>query len=108
MNLTSGKPEVVDKKWTHKAFTLGILLGMEKKQMLRGLNMFLKISHNPYWTSIRGNDALLIDCMYEVSRKEGLGHSQNDFISITRNAFGKGTQPKPHLWREFYEKIIRT
>jgi len=107
MNQISGKPiPKMSKELSKEFFSLGILMGMSKKQMMRALNMYYKIAHHPMWDSRRTSRALSIDCLYEVQRVEGMGMTQKDITEFSHDAFGKSTQPKPHLWRDFYVAII--
>ena len=102
-------PNVVpkmSKEQSKEFFGLGILMGMPKKDMIKALNMYYKIAYHPLWDSRRGSRALSIDCLYEVQRVGGNGLTQLEVARLSQETFGKGTQPKPHLWRDFYEAII--
>jgi len=90
-------------KMKPKMFTLGLLLGLSQTQIKEAHNMFLAVAYHPQWTSVRSNDALMVDCYYEIGKRHGL--TQKRVIDVTTDAFDKGTQPKPHVWREFYENI---
>jgi hypothetical protein len=98
-----GKPSIRAGGLKPKMFTLGLLLGLSQTQIKEAHNMFLAVAYHPQWTSVRSNDALMVDCYYEIGKRYGL--TQKRVIDVTVDAFDKGTQPKPHLWREFYENI---
>ena len=97
-----GKPELSD--FNSKFMTLGILLGMQKHSIQEAKRLYDSIEKHPQWHSYRSNDALMVDCLYIKGRQDSK-LTQQKVIEVTKDIFGKGTQPKPHLWRDFYEAI---
>lgn len=90
-----------------KGHQIGFLLGMTIPQMKEAVELHQAISTSPHWNTARSNNALMVDCLYETANRHGMKLSQNEVVRITREVYGKGTQPKPHIWRESIEHIIR-
>ena len=90
-----------------KMYTLGIMMDMNAESMREAKRLFDTISNHPQWQTQRSNDALMVDCLYIMGNRDSK-LSQQKVIEATKRFLGKGTQPKPHLWRDFYEALFAT
>jgi len=98
-----GKPDSMEVRM----YTLGVMLNMNAKSMREAKGLYESVSKHPQWQTQRSNDALMVDCLYIIGNRDGK-LSQQKVIDATKSFFGKSTQPKPHLWRDFYEALFTT
>ena len=98
-----GKPDPMEVKM----YTLGVMLNMKAKSMREAKRIYDLVSTHPQWQTQRSNDALAVDCLYIIGNRDG-SLSQQEVIDATKSFFDRSTQPKPHLWREFYEALFTT
>jgi len=85
-----------------KAYQLGMMIDLTPKQIHEALDIYQKVSRDNNWDSVRNNYSLMIDCIYIVGKKYKVGITIDSIIYLTRELYGKSTQPKPHLWRQRY------
>tara|TARA_E500000305_G_C3983679_1_gene218219 strand:- start:153 stop:449 length:297 start_codon:yes stop_codon:yes gene_type:complete len=71
------------------------------------LDLFEAIALHPNWRNQRSNRGLMVDCVYEIAKKHQWRVDEKKvtiwtMIELTKDKFGTGTQPKPHIWREHF------
>ena len=86
-----------------KAYQLGMMIDLTPKQIHEALDMYHHVSRDNNWDSIRNNYSLMIDCIYIVGKRYKVGITLESMIVLTRELYGKSTQPKPHIWRNRYD-----
>lgn len=72
------------------------------------IDLFESIALHPNWRNQRSNRGLMVDCVYEIAKKYDWRVDDKkvtiwSMVELTKEKFGTGTQPKPHVWRENYD-----
>jgi len=85
-------------------------ISLPEEMQSEALDMFEDIATDPRWTNIRSNKSLMVDCVYEVAKKhdwrvDGKKVTVDSLVLVTKGMFGRGTQPKPHLWRTEFGRL---
>ena len=71
------------------------------------IDLFEAIALHPNWMNQRSNRGLMVDCIYETAKKYEWKVNERKvtiwtMVELTKDKFGIGTQPKPHIWRKYF------
>ncbi len=85
-------------------------ISLPEEMQSEALDMFEDIATDHRWTNIRSNKSLMVDCVYEVAKKydwrvDGKKVTVDSLVLVTKDMFGRGTQPKPQLWRTEFGRL---
>ena len=89
-----------------EGYQLGLLFGLSPKQAQEAIRLFEKVRTHPSWNNRRSNYALMVDCLYMMSKKHKTGITVRKVVEITKKKKGKGTQPKLNEWVSDYEVLL--
>jgi len=89
-----------------EGYQLGLLFGLTPKQAREAIRLFEKVRTHPSWSNKRSNYALMVDCLYMMSKRYKTGVTVRKVVDITKKMRGKGTQPKLNEWVSDYEVLI--
>tara|TARA_R110000744_G_C19118889_1_gene535694 strand:- start:19 stop:423 length:405 start_codon:yes stop_codon:yes gene_type:complete len=115
-NIVKKEPLVLDKsaivKLTYdvysedKSIQIAQILGLPLSVIMLAKILQDKVIDSPMWDCKRSPHSLYIDCIYVIAKRKGVKITSRGIASLTKEAFGIGTQPRPNEWLSVFEPIV--